>query len=54
MSSQRNGQSPEIGVLHRNDVNPAKVAPEFKDDALTVHLMKDEKAKPHQVEVKVY
>lgn len=36
-----------------NDVNPAKVTAEFKDGVLTVHLMKDEKAKPQQVEVKV-
>jgi HSP20 family protein len=36
-----------------DDVNPAKVSAEFKDGMLTVHLMKDEKAKPLQVEVKV-
>ena len=36
-----------------DDVNPAKVTAEFKDGVLTVHLMKDEKAKPQQVEVKV-
>lgn len=36
-----------------DDVNPAKVSAEFKDGVLTVHLVKDEKAKPQQVEVKV-
>ena len=35
------------------DANPAKVSAEFKDGMLTVHLVKDEKAKPLQVEVKV-
>ncbi|HEX5398855.1 MAG TPA: Hsp20/alpha crystallin family protein [Verrucomicrobiae bacterium] len=36
-----------------DDVNPAKVTAAFKDGVLTVHLIKDEKAKPQQVEVKV-
>ena len=35
------------------DANPAKVSAEFKDGVLTVHLVKDEKAKPQHVEVKV-
>jgi HSP20 family protein len=35
------------------DASPAKVSAEFKDGVLTVHLVKDEKAKPQQVEVKV-
>lgn len=36
-----------------DDVSPAKVSAEFKDGVLTVHLLKDEKAKPQQIEVKV-
>jgi HSP20 family protein len=36
-----------------DDVSPAKVRAEFKDGLLTVHLVKDEKAKPQQVEVKI-
>lgn len=36
-----------------NEVSPAKVSAEFKDGLLTVHLVKDEKAKPQQIEVKV-
>jgi HSP20 family protein len=36
-----------------DDASPNKVAPEFKDGVLVVHLVKDEKAKPQQVEVKV-
>jgi HSP20 family protein len=36
-----------------DDASPAKVSAEFKDGMLTVHLVKDEKAKPQQVEVKV-
>jgi HSP20 family protein len=36
-----------------DDASPAKVSAEFKDGMLTVHLVKDEKAKPRQVEVKV-
>ena len=35
------------------DVSSAKVRAEFKDGLLTVHLVKDEKAKPQQIEVKV-
>jgi HSP20 family protein len=35
------------------DANPVKVSAEFKDGVLTVHLVKDEKAKPQHVEVKV-
>jgi HSP20 family protein len=36
-----------------DDASPDKVSAEFKDGVLTVHLVKDEKAKPQQVEVKV-
>ncbi len=36
-----------------DDASPAKVSAEFKDGVLTVHLAKDEKAKPQQVEVNV-
>jgi len=36
-----------------DDASPAKVSAEFKDGVLTVHLVKDKKAKPQQVEVKV-
>jgi HSP20 family protein len=36
-----------------DDASPAKVSAEFKDGVLTVHLVKSEKAKPQQVEVKV-
>jgi len=35
-----------------DDANPTKVTAEFKDGVLTVHLAKDEKPKPQQVEVK--
>jgi HSP20 family protein len=35
------------------DVNPVRVTAEFKDGVLTVHLVKDEKAKPQQVEVTI-
>jgi len=35
------------------DASPAKVSAEFKDGVLTVHLVKDEKAKPQHVEVMV-
>ena len=35
------------------DASPAKVSAEFKDGVLTVHLIKDERAKPQHVEVKV-
>lgn len=36
-----------------DDASPAKVSAEFKDGVLIVHLVKDEKAKPQHVEVKV-
>jgi HSP20 family protein len=36
-----------------DDARPAKVSAEFKDGVLTVHLTKDEKAKPQQIEVRV-
>jgi len=36
-----------------DDASPAKVSAEFKDGVLAVHLVKDKKAKPQQVEVKV-
>jgi HSP20 family protein len=36
-----------------DDASPAKVSAELKDGVLTVHLVKDEKAKPQQVEVKI-
>ena len=36
-----------------DDASPGKVSAEFKDGILTVHLVKDEKAKPQQVEIKV-
>jgi HSP20 family protein len=35
------------------DASPAKVSAELKDGVLTVHLVKDAKAKPQQVEVTV-
>ena len=36
-----------------DDASPAKVSAEFKDGVLTVHLVKTEKAKPQQIDVKV-
>ena len=36
-----------------DDASPGKVTAEFRDGVLTVHLAKDEKAKPQQIEVKV-
>jgi len=33
------------------DANPARVSADFKDGVLTVHLVKDEKVKPQQIEV---
>jgi HSP20 family protein len=36
-----------------DDASPGKVSAEFKDGVLTVHLAKDAKAKPQQVQVKV-
>jgi HSP20 family protein len=36
-----------------DDANPAKVSAAFKDGVLVVHLVKDEKIKPQQVEVKI-
>jgi HSP20 family protein len=36
-----------------DDASPAKVSAEFKDGLLTVHLVKNEQAKPQQVEVKI-
>ena len=35
------------------DASPTKVLAEFKDGILTVHLVKDMKIKPQQVEVKI-
>lgn len=35
------------------DASPANVSAEFKDGILTVHLLKTERPKPQQVEVKV-
>jgi HSP20 family protein len=36
-----------------DDASPGKVSAEFKDGVLNVHLAKDEKARPQQIEVKV-
>lgn len=36
-----------------DDASPGKVSAEFKDGVLTVHLAKNEKTKPQQIEVKV-
>jgi len=36
-----------------SDANAAKVTAEFKEGVLTVHLVKDEKAKPQQIEITV-
>ncbi len=36
-----------------DDSSPAKVSAEFKDGVLTVHLAKNEKAKPEHIEIKV-
>jgi HSP20 family protein len=36
-----------------DDASPGKVSAEFKDGVLRVHLAKDEKARPQQIEVKV-
>jgi len=36
-----------------DDASPGRVSAEFKDGVLTLHLVKDEKAKPQQIEVKV-
>ena len=36
-----------------DDASPGKVSAEFKDGVLKVHLAKDEKARPQQIEVKV-
>jgi HSP20 family protein len=36
-----------------DDASPTKVSAAFKDGMLTVHLGKTEKAKPHQIEVKI-
>jgi HSP20 family protein len=36
-----------------DDASPTKVSAEFKDGVLKVHLPKNEKAKPTQIEVKV-
>jgi len=35
------------------DASPAKVSAEFKEGVLIVHLVKDEKVKPQQVEVNI-
>jgi HSP20 family protein len=36
-----------------DDASPAKVSADFKDGVLSVHLVKTEKPKPKQIEVKV-
>lgn len=36
-----------------DDPSPAKVSADFKDGVLTVHLVKDEKSKPQEVDVKI-
>ena len=36
-----------------DDADPAKVTAEFKDGVLTVHLLKEQRARPLQVEVKI-
>lgn len=36
-----------------DDASPGKVSADFKDGVLTVHLAKDEKARPQQIEVEV-
>jgi HSP20 family protein len=36
-----------------DDASPGKVSAEFKDGVLTVHLAKDEKAKPQQIQINV-
>jgi HSP20 family protein len=36
-----------------DDASPAKVTAEFRDGVLIVHLLKDEKVKPQQVEVTI-
>jgi len=46
------------GSFERNfslpdDASPAKVSAEFKEGVLSVHLVKTQKAKPQQIEVKV-
>ena len=35
------------------DTNLARISAEFKDGVLTVHLVKDEKAKPQQIEIEI-
>jgi len=35
------------------DARPGKVSAEFKSGVLTVHLVKDAKAKPQQIEIKI-
>ena len=36
-----------------DDASPGKVSAEFKDGVLTVHLAKDEKSKPQQIQINV-
>ena len=36
-----------------DDASPAKVRAEFKDGVLTVHLVKEEKARPQQIDVNI-
>lgn len=36
-----------------DDADPEKVTAEFKDGVLSVHLLKNENAKPRQIEIKV-
>ena len=35
------------------DANPTRVSAEFKEDVLTLHLVKDKKTKPQRIEITV-